>query len=179
MTGCGASDALEGRACGVIIGALIALGWSVYGFSGWRSDAAYVAIAGAAALTAGLVFAGFAMLRCARLLPRATPVASSDACADDCRQARRAMVLAEPGCRDHAAQPRGQSAASARASHLSDTPYLGSGRAPLLADGIFLSGSQLLLGRAVERNAFASGSCTVRSMPIRPLGQYRSSSQPG
>ncbi|QYE33473.1 MULTISPECIES: hypothetical protein [Sphingosinicellaceae] len=66
------SDALRGRASGVVVGSVIAFGWAVYAASSLASTSRYLLIAVAATLSSSLFIAGAAMMRLARLLPSAT-----------------------------------------------------------------------------------------------------------
>jgi hypothetical protein len=67
------SQAQVGRARGIIVGSLIALGWAVFGLSGFSPGARYPLLAAAIALTALLLMAGISIQRRARSLPSANP----------------------------------------------------------------------------------------------------------
>jgi hypothetical protein len=67
----GSTQALKGRARGVIVGSLIAFGWAAYGVSAFREGVRYTILVAAAAFTAGLVAGGIALLRQAGAMPAA------------------------------------------------------------------------------------------------------------
>lgn len=68
------SQALNGRARGLIVGSLIALGWAAFGLSGLAPIARYPLLAISIALTAILLKSGVAMQRRARSLSPPTPM---------------------------------------------------------------------------------------------------------
>ena len=70
-----ASHALGGRARGVLIGALIAFGWALFGTGALAGATRYALLAVAAAITATLLLSAMTMLRRARALPKATATA--------------------------------------------------------------------------------------------------------
>ncbi len=66
------SDALRGRANGVMVGSLIAFGWAFYAASGFAPASRYILIAIAAGVAVSLLIAGAKIMRIARSLPSAT-----------------------------------------------------------------------------------------------------------
>ena len=67
------TQALAGRARGIVIGALIAFGWAAFGASFVRMPGRVVMLAIAAVPAGALLAAGIAMLRQARAMPAPTP----------------------------------------------------------------------------------------------------------
>jgi hypothetical protein len=67
------TQALTGRARGIIAGSLIALGWAAFGLSGFNPSVRNPLLAVASALTAILLISGIYLERRAHLLPNATP----------------------------------------------------------------------------------------------------------
>ena len=73
MDGYASRIAASGRARGVVVGSLIALGWAYYGASMLPGGVRAVALAASIAVTGTLLVAAFALLRRVRSMPPSTP----------------------------------------------------------------------------------------------------------